>query len=293
MTIENHEILGLIPHRPPFLLVDKVTDFVKDVSCVGHKFIGSNEWFFQGHFPSNPVMPGVLQVEAIAQTACVLVAKSFELGSGNIPTGCLFASIDRARFKKPVRPGSQLKMEVKLLKIMSSIAVFSGTGSVDGEVVVEVEFKAAFENPEFTLGIIKPDAVRNGHIEEILNLLETNGIKVASQKLGNFVVPMQKRMKISLEQAKAFYEIHSARPFYNDLCEFMSSGDSFVMVLQGQNVVEKYREIMGATNPASADEGTIRKLYGISIDENSVHGSDSKENAVKEIRFFFEEFRFA
>ena len=290
MKILQNEILSLIPHRAPFLLVDSVTDFIQDTSCVGHKFIGSNEWFFQGHFPGNPVMPGVLQVEAIAQTACVLVAKSFQLKYGHIPTGCLFASIDRARFKQIVLPGSTLRMEVKLLKLMSSVAVLSGTGFIGDEIVVETEFKAAFTSPEFTLGIIKPDAVSSGHIQEIIDLLNLNGIKIAMRKIGDFVVPMQKRMKLSLEQAKSFYAIHSERPFYNDLCEFMSSGDCFVMVLEGNNVVAKYREIMGATNPSSAADGTIRKLYGTSIDYNAVHGSDSKENAEVEIKFFFPEF---
>jgi nucleoside-diphosphate kinase len=104
-----------------------------------------------------------------------------------------------------------------------------------------------------------------------------------------FRIIAQKRILITLEQAKKFYEVHQEKPFYNDLCEFLSSAPAIVQVLEKENAVLDYRTLMGSTNPASADEGTIRKKFAISIDKNSVHGSDSPENATIEIKFFFSE----
>jgi len=132
---------------------------------------------------------------------------------------------------------------------------------------------------EKTLSIIKPDAVAENHIGDILALFEKSGLMITNTKM----------MHLSEDQAKAFYAVHKGRPFYGDLVEFMISGPVVVSCLEGENAVAHHRELMGATNPAEADEGTVRKLYGASIDNNAVHGSDSVENAKIEIDFFFSE----
>jgi nucleoside-diphosphate kinase len=130
---------------------------------------------------------------------------------------------------------------------------------------------------ERTLSIIKPDATRRNLTGAINKRFEDNGLRIVAQK----------RMLLSKEQAEQFYAVHKERPFYQDLVTFMTSGPVIVQVLQGDNAVTKNREIMGATNPAEAAEGTIRKDFAESIEANSVHGSDSPENAVMEINFFF------
>ena len=128
-----------------------------------------------------------------------------------------------------------------------------------------------------TLSIIKPDAVERNLVEEIKDILKKN----------NLAIKDVKKIHITKDEASEFYKVHQSKPFYNDLCAYLSSGPIVVMILEGENAVIKYRELMGATNPKDADENTIRKLYGISIDKNSVHGSDSVDNAKKEISFFF------
>jgi len=130
---------------------------------------------------------------------------------------------------------------------------------------------------EQTLSIIKPDAVERNLEIEIKNFFEKN----------NFKILKSKKVKISKEEAAEFYKVHQTKPFYNDLCNYLSSGPIVVMILEGDDVVRKNREIMGATDPVKAKEGTLRKKYGISIDKNSVHGSDSVSNAKVEIDFFF------
>jgi nucleoside-diphosphate kinase len=132
---------------------------------------------------------------------------------------------------------------------------------------------------EKTLSIIKPDAVERNLIGQIVSIFEKNSLTIHSIK----------KITLSKKMAEDFYFVHKARPFFNDLCTYMCSGPVVVMVLEGDNAVIKNREIMGATNPKDASKGTIRNLYGISLDKNSVHGSDSKENAKKEIDFFFKE----
>lgn len=132
---------------------------------------------------------------------------------------------------------------------------------------------------ERTLSIIKPDAVEKNKIGAILNLIEEAGLKVRATRM----------LKLSPEVAGGFYAVHKERPFFGELVEFMSRGPVVVSVLEGENAVAKYREIMGATNPAEAADGTIRKLYADSIGENAVHGSDSLENAKIEIAYFFAE----
>jgi nucleoside-diphosphate kinase len=132
---------------------------------------------------------------------------------------------------------------------------------------------------EKTLSIIKPDAVERNLIGQIVSIFEKNYLTIHSIK----------KITLSKKMAEDFYFVHKARPFFNDLCTYMCSGPVVVMVLEGDNAVVKNREIMGATNPKDASKGTIRNLYGISLDKNSVHGSDSKENAKIEIDFFFKE----
>ena len=130
---------------------------------------------------------------------------------------------------------------------------------------------------EQTLSIIKPDAVERNLTDNIKSFFEKN----------NFKILKSKKIKISKEEAADFYKVHQTKPFYNDLCQYLSSGPIVVMILQGEKAVSKNRELMGATDPTKAKEGTLRKMYGVSIDKNSVHGSDSIENARIEIDFFF------
>ena len=130
---------------------------------------------------------------------------------------------------------------------------------------------------EKTLSIIKPDAVERNLENKIKSFFIENNLKVLKSK----------KIKISKDEASEFYKVHQTKPFYNALCEYLSSGPIIVMILEGENAVLKNRELMGATDPLKAEEGTLRKMYGISIDKNSVHGSDSVENAKIEIDFFF------
>ena len=130
---------------------------------------------------------------------------------------------------------------------------------------------------EQTLSIIKPDAVERNIDNKIKNFFEKNNLKILKSK----------KVKISKEEAAEFYKVHQTKPFYNDLCNYLSSGPIVVMILEGENAVSKTRQLMGATDPLKADEGTLRKMYGLSIDKNSVHGSDSAENGKIEIDFFF------
>ena len=134
-------------------------------------------------------------------------------------------------------------------------------------------------NTEQTLSIIKPDAVERNLLEEIKNEFNKNGFEIIKEK----------KIHLSKQEAEKFYKIHETKPFYNDLCEYLSSGPIIVMTLQKDNAVLDNRKLMGATNPKEAEEGTLRKRYGISIDKNSVHGSDSIENAKIEIDFFFKD----
>jgi len=130
---------------------------------------------------------------------------------------------------------------------------------------------------ERTLMLIKPDAVKKGVEGKIIAHVQEKGFKLIALK----------KLRLTKEQAKQFYIVHKERPFYDELCEFMSSGPIVAMVWEGENAIERIREIMGATNPEEAAEGTLRKLYGSNIGENAVHGSDSKESADYEIPFFF------
>ena len=132
-------------------------------------------------------------------------------------------------------------------------------------------------NLEQTLSIIKPDAVER-------NLAEKIKEKFLENKL---IIKNQKKIQISREEASEFYKVHQTKPFYDRLCRYLSSGPIVVMILEGEDAITLNRKIMGATDPKNAEEGTLRKLYGISIDKNSVHGSDSKDNAKIEIDFFF------
>ena len=130
---------------------------------------------------------------------------------------------------------------------------------------------------EKTLSIIKPDAVERNLDNKIKTFFEKNNLKIVKSK----------KVKISKEEASEFYKVHRSKPFYDELCNYLSSGPIVVMILEGENAVLNNRKLMGATDPLKAEEGTLRKMYGISIDKNSVHGSDSAENGKIEIDFFF------
>ena len=132
---------------------------------------------------------------------------------------------------------------------------------------------------EQTLSIIKPDAVERNLQDQIKNEFKNNGFEILNEK----------KIHITKEEAEKFYKVHESKPFYNDLCAYLSSGPIVVMKLQKENAVLENRKLMGATNPKDAEEGTLRKKYGISIDKNSVHGSDSIENAKIELDFFFKD----
>ena len=130
-----------------------------------------------------------------------------------------------------------------------------------------------------TFSIIKPDATRRNLTGAVTKMLEDAGLRIVASK----------RIHLSRAQAEGFYEVHKDRPFYGELCDFMTSGPVVVQVLEGEDAVKKNRDVMGATNPVEADEGTIRKTYAEGIEANSVHGSDSEENAANEIKFFFKD----
>ena len=130
---------------------------------------------------------------------------------------------------------------------------------------------------ERTLSIIKPDAVERNLDSQIKDVFLKSNLKIVNSK----------KIQISKEEAEEFYKVHQTKPFYEDLCLYLSSGPIIVMILEGENAIKKNRDLMGATDPKKAENGTIRNLFGISIDKNSVHGSDSHENATKEINFFF------
>ena len=132
-------------------------------------------------------------------------------------------------------------------------------------------------NLEKTLSIIKPDAVERNLAEEIKSIFLKNNLNIKESK----------KIHLTKDEAYEFYKVHQSKAFYNDLCAYLSSGPIIVMILEGENAVMANRKLMGATNPKDAEDNTIRKLYGISIDKNSVHGSDSTDNAKKEIEFFF------
>ena len=132
-------------------------------------------------------------------------------------------------------------------------------------------------NIEQTLSIIKPDAVERDLIDEIKAIFTKNNLKIMEDK----------KIHLTKEEAAEFYKVHQSKPFYDDLCSYLSSGPIVAMILEGENAVLANRKIMGATNPKDAEDNTIRKIYGISIDKNSVHGSDSVDNAKQEIEFFF------
>ena len=132
-------------------------------------------------------------------------------------------------------------------------------------------------NLEQTLSIIKPDAVERNLENEIKNIFLKNKLNIVESK----------KIKISKDEAEEFYKVHQTKPFYDKLCSYLSSGPITVMILDGENAIQKNRDLMGATDPKNAKDGTIRKFYGISIDKNSVHGSDSLDNAKIEIEFFF------
>ena len=137
--------------------------------------------------------------------------------------------------------------------------------------------KKIMSNFEQTLSIIKPDAVERNLVDEIKRIFTSNNLKIKESK----------KIQISKEEAAEFYKVHQSKPFYENLCSYLSSGPIVAMILEGENAILENRKLMGATDPKKAEENTIRKLYGISIDKNSVHGSDSSENAKKEINFFF------
>ena len=132
---------------------------------------------------------------------------------------------------------------------------------------------------ELTLSIIKPDAVKRNLTGKINSIFESNNLSIVAQKM----------ILLSKLDAERFYGVHKERAFFNDLCDYMTSGPIIVQVLKGKNAVTKNRELMGATNPANAEDNTVRKMFGLSVEENSVHGSDSPENAGIEINFFFSE----
>ena len=129
-----------------------------------------------------------------------------------------------------------------------------------------------------TFSIIKPDATKRNITGSINKIIEENNLRIIAQK----------RIHLSSEQAEKFYEVHKEKPFFKDLIEYMTSEPVIVQVIEGDNAITKYREVMGATNPENADKGTIRKIHALNVQENSVHGSDSEENAIIEIDFFFD-----
>jgi nucleoside-diphosphate kinase len=283
--LSEKDLSSIIPHSYPFRLVDSVQIHGGDSkSYTGLKYIGSNEPFFQGHFPGEPIMPGVLQVEAMAQTACAGVLYTERDPHCKVR----LASIDKVKFRAEVNPGAVLRLAVKLDSKIGKVFACTAEAYVGDILVAEAEFKGVLIRTEKTLAIIKPGAVSRGVTEEIIAVLTANNIGVSCINMGRQKIPLRKRMNIA-PLVKQFYSEHSEKPFFSDLCSIMSQGDSVVMVLQADNVIANYRELMGSTDPTKALPGTLRSLFGLSIDDNAVHGSDSVLSAAREIKLFFPE----
>ena len=281
IRLTANDVKWYMPHAYPFRLVDTV-EILSETHFKGHKYLGWNEPLFQGHFPGNPIMPGVLQIEAVAQLACVGLGY-FRTRSWQVR----LAKVDHAKFHAPVLPGCLLEVEAKIIGHMKNIYALEGSIAVDGITVCETALKAAVLDAEQTLCIIKPGALSRGNAQEIFEILRANGIKVACARHGDRRAPLKKQTRITHAQAELFYAEHREKGFFGDLCRIMSSGDVIIAVLEGENVVARYREIMGATDPTKAAEGTLRKLFGVNLDDNAVHGSDSNESAAREIKIFF------
>lgn len=279
--IDAKTLKWFLPHAYPFRLIDTL-EILSETHFKGKKHVGWNEPFFQGHFPGDPIMPGVLQVEAIAQAACAGLGY-FRTRSWQVR----LAKIDSARFHAPVLPGCVLDIDVQVTSHMRTLYAIDGSISVNGHAVSEATIKAAVLNVEQTLCIIKPGAFARGQADFIFEILRANGLKVATAKHGERQILLKKQIRITHEQAELFYSEHKEKKFFPDLCRIMSAGDVIVAILEGENVVKRYRDIMGATNPKDAEQGTLRKLFGVDLDDNAVHGSDSNESAAREIEIFF------
>ena len=277
------ELTKYIPHEYPFRLVDSI-QLVSESEILGWKYIGWNEPFFQGHFPGNPIMPGVLQVEMIAQVAAAGLAAKNNCSDYKV----LLASIDKARFYKPVFPGCLLEGKITVARVINGIYVISGILTIDSELVSEVEIKARLSEPNRTLSIIKPDAV--SHAQNIIEILKLNALNIEQVKNGEFTHYLKKQVRIDRAVAEEFYKEHADKPFFTELCDYMTTGDSILMVLKGEDAVTRYRNLMGATDPKKAAPGTLRSLFGTGIDANAVHGSDSVSSAAREIAIMFPEF---
>lgn len=282
VILRGADLYPLLKHRYPFLLLDAV-EIQSSSSCSATRNVSFSDQCFVGHFPNHPVMPGVLQIEAMAQSACIL---SGYHARNDLEHITLFASIESAKFYKQVIPGDVLNITTELMGHVGDIAKFKSVATVSGEKVAEAKFMAALKPvEEYTFGIIKPNAFNVR--DHILQILTNNGLKVASYTESNISIPAYHITKWSKETAAQFYAEHSARPFFNDLCDIISSGEIVTMVLRGHDAVAKWRYLMGATNPANADAGTIRALYGKSLDYNAAHGSDSLDSAKREIEIAF------
>lgn len=285
VCLQGKEIYPFLKHRYPFLMIDSI-QITSGKTCTAIHNVSFSDQCFIGHFPGHPVMPGVLQIEAMAQAACVLC--NYNDRDSDLEKLTLFASIDKVKFHQQVVPGDILRIEVTELGSINGIGKFQAYAYVADKKVIEGQFMAALKpTEEYTLAIIKPNAFENrAHIQHIL---EYNGLQIAKSinHETNIASPAYKIAQWTKEDAQKFYAEHAERPFFNDLCDFMSSGKMVLMVLKGADAVLKWRNLMGATNPANAADGTIRSLYGESIDYNAVHGSDSVGSAKREIELCF------
>jgi nucleoside-diphosphate kinase len=167
---------------------------------------------------------------------------------------------------------------IRQMAVFVTIRLISFILQMNSLLLRPIKFSRMKGNRTFTM--IKPSAVQDGHSGKIINMFIEGGFRIIALKY----------TRLSREQAGAFYEVHKERPFYNDLVEFMSSGPIFAAILEKDNAVEDFRKLIGSTDPAKAEAGTVRKLYGLNVQENAVHGSDSDENAIIEGNFFFSAF---
>lgn len=290
ISLTNSDIKKFIKHRHPFLLLDRAIILNKK-TCTSCKCISASDYNLVGHFPHQPVMPGVLQVEAMAQSACLLA--NYHTRHIDLDRNTLFASIDSAYFYGIVSPGDRLDIHTELKIKSGSIAQFESYCEVNETVVAKAEFKAALKfTEEYTFAMIKPNAFM--HREHIMDIIRSNGLEVASyyEESSKMTIPARKVVNITRDTAEKFYIEHKEKPFFDQLCNFITMGPSEVFILKGENAISKYRHIIGATDPKDALPGTIRSIYGKSIDENAVHGSDSAGSAKREIEIHFPNFTY-
>jgi nucleoside-diphosphate kinase len=263
--------------------IEEIQDFKPFKSCIGLIRLSGDEINYHGEYI----------VELSIKVLKFLVFNSINASNKNYDFSML--SISKAKLIRMNNLESGTMYECKFKVVITSMeddminVEFSGYIGRQKFYEAKMLFELSTED-EYTLCIIKPDAVSDGKDQEILQMLQANDLNIAQANINGINSPLIKKCVISNEDAKKLYYTHAEKPFYQQLVSFITSGEAVIVVLHGQNAIARYRKIMGATNPASAEFGTIRHKYAKSIDYNAVHGSDSQKNAETEIKIFFPEY---